>query len=103
MRPDTRRILNGIQMFVEILIAIGFFLALVPFVYLWSSGWVVPLTLISFILSIVTRNGTFLFSGLNVLMALLSFIPLLGYIPRLIGILLALINCVILSRPRRYS
>jgi len=93
---------NRLHAVVEILIFIGFLIGLIPFVYGWSGTWVIPLTVVSVVLAFVLRNGVLLFALGNFIMALLSFLPLVGYVPRIIGIVLALINIALLSRRSRY-
>lgn len=98
MRPDTAKWLNLVQIVVEILVAAGFFCGLIPFVYLWSSGWVVPLTLVSAALALITGNGTLTGTCLNIVFAFVSFIPLLGFVTRLLGIVVSLLNIAALRR-----
>ncbi|GIP35729.1 hypothetical protein [Paenibacillus sp. J2TS4] len=98
MSRDTARLLGAIQLILEVAIIIGFVLALVPFLYLWSSGWVIPLVIISFIFSLFLKNDTVFSTGLNIIMAILSFIPIVGYVPRIIAILISLYN---ISKIRR--
>ena len=86
------RTLNFVQLIVEACVAAGFFVGLLPFAYLWSSGWVVPLTIISLILALINKNGTAGFAAANFFIAIISFIPLLGFVFRLIGILISLFN-----------
>jgi hypothetical protein len=61
---------------------------------------VVPLTLVSLVLSVVLRNGTLGFTLMNVILAFLSYIPIVGFITRLVGVLLSLVN---IARLRRQS
>jgi predicted branched-subunit amino acid permease len=98
MRSDTARLLNIIQLLVEIGVAAGFLLGLVPFVYLWSGGWVIALVFISLILSFVLGNGTLLFTLANVVLALLSFIPIVGFVTRAIGIVMSLLSISAIRR-----
>ncbi|WP_010278393.1 hypothetical protein [Paenibacillus senegalensis] len=92
MNRDTLRIISVVQLLLEIGIIAGYVIALIPFGYVWSSGWVLPLTVISFIIALFAKNNTGVFTGLNVGMALLSYIPVIGYVPRVVGIILSIIN-----------
>ena len=85
-------VVNVIQLIVEAGIAIGYLLGLIPFLYLWSSGWVIPLVIISMILALVAGNRTFILNVVNLVMAILSFIPVAGYVPRMIGMIISLVN-----------
>lgn len=99
MNRDTARLLGAIQIIIEIAIIIGFVFALIPFLYLWSSGWVFPLVIISFIFSLFLKNDTMFSTGLNILMAVLSFIPIVGYLFRIVAIIVSLYN---ISKIRRF-
>jgi uncharacterized membrane protein len=98
MRPDTFRLLNFVQLVLEVCIAAGYLLSMVPFLYAMSSSWVVPMTIISAILAFVSGNATRNFALGNIVMSLLGFIPLIGYVPRIIGGILSLVNIAIIRR-----
>ncbi len=102
MRAETSKLLNGVQAIVELCIAAGYVLSLIPFVYLWTSGWVIPCIFISMVLGIVNRNGTVTFTAVNLVMGLLGFIPALGYIPRIIGIIISIVTILAMRRSPRY-
>jgi hypothetical protein len=95
---SSLRPLNVIQMIVEACVAVGYFVGLFPFAYLWTSGWVVPLVIVSIILGLVNSNGTTVLSVINLVLAALSFIPLLGIIARLAGMVVSLLNISIIRR-----
>ncbi|MCR8645122.1 hypothetical protein NV379_20920 [Paenibacillus sp. N1-5-1-14] len=95
---ESKRIWSRIHMVVEILILIGFALSMIPFVYVWSANWVIPLVFVSAILSFILSNGTILTTIINIAMAFLGFIPLLGYVPRIIGIIISIINLSIIGK-----
>jgi hypothetical protein len=86
--------LNILQMVFELFVAFGFMFGLVPFGYLFSMWSVIPLTMGNLVLATLNRNGTVTLSVANVVMAWLSLVPIIGYIPRLIGVVLALISTV---------
>jgi hypothetical protein len=100
MRSNS--IWNRLHAVIELLILIGFVIGLIPFLYGWAATWVIPLTLISAALAFLLGNGVLLLAIANVIMSVLSIIPLIGYAPRIIGIFIALINIAILSRRSRY-
>ncbi|TXK83863.1 hypothetical protein [Paenibacillus sp. N3.4] len=101
MRSDTIRLLNVVQLLSEIAIAVGYLLGLIPFFYLWSCSWVIPLVFVNLIVALLTGNGTTIKTVLNIIMAFLSFIPVVGYLFRALGILISWINIVALSNERR--
>ncbi|SDO01290.1 hypothetical protein SAMN04487897_10774 [Paenibacillus sp. yr247] len=104
MRSDTVRLLNLLQLLSEIAIAVGYLIGLIPFVYLWSCSWVIPLVFVNLVFAILTSNGTTTKTIINIIMAFLSFIPIAGYLFRGIGIVISWMNVVALSkeRGRRY-
>jgi predicted branched-subunit amino acid permease len=98
MRSDTVRFLNIVQMISEVCIALGYLIGLFPFAYAWSSGWVIPLAFVSLVIAIVNRNGTLMFTVANLAMALLSWIPVLGFVFRIIGAGISWINLRMLRK-----
>ncbi|MDR6884699.1 putative branched-subunit amino acid permease [Bacillus sp. 3255] len=104
MRSDTIRLLNLLQLLSEIAIAVGYLLGLIPFVYLWSCAWVIPLVFANLVFAILTHNGTTMKTAINIVMSFLSFIPVVGYLFRIAGIVISGLNLAALSkeRARRY-
>jgi predicted branched-subunit amino acid permease len=92
VRPETARIFNLIQLISEVGIAVGYLIGLIPFVYLWSCTWVIPLVFLSLIVALLNKNGTLVYTFANIVLSFLSFIPLLGYVFRIAGILVSLLN-----------
>jgi len=99
MKPN---VWNRVHAVVEFLIFIGFLIGLIPFLYAWAASWVIPLTLISVVMAFILGNGLLFTTIANVAMALLAAIPLIGYVPRIIGIVIVLINFALLSKRSRY-
>ncbi|MCY9599610.1 hypothetical protein M5X16_28090, partial [Paenibacillus chitinolyticus] len=60
MSSETKRVLNVIQLIVEIGIIIGYVVGLIPFGFLWSGGWVVPLVFVSAVIGLINSNRTLL-------------------------------------------
>ncbi len=81
-----------IQIFSEICIAFGFVIGLFPLAYLWSAQWVIPFAILSFAIAIVTKNQTKVFTILNMVIAILSFIPIIGIVFRIAGTILSVLN-----------
>lgn len=100
MRPETTRLLNLLQLLSEIAIAVGYLLGLIPFVYLWSCSWVIPLVFVNLVFAVLTSNGTTTKTVINIVMAFLSFIPVAGYLFRVIGIVVSWINIQALAKGR---
>src|SRR2546428_1977932 len=100
MRPETLRLLNLLQLLSEIAIAVGYLLGLIPFVYLWSCSWVIPLVFVNLVFAILTSNRTATKTVINIVMAFLSFIPVAGYLFRVIGIVISWINIQALAKGR---
>lgn len=84
--------ISTIQLVFEVFVLVGYLIALIPFGYLFSLWFVIPLTFCNFILSLVSNNKTQVFTIVNVIMALLSLIPLLGYVFRVVGIVMSVLS-----------
>ncbi|MNI04332.1 hypothetical protein D3C73_572530 [compost metagenome] len=100
MKPETVRLLNLVQIISEVAIAAGYLLGMIPFVYLWSCAWVIPLVFVNLIIALINRNNTMTFTIVNIVLAFLSFIPILGYLFRAGGIVVSWINIRALQRGR---
>jgi predicted branched-subunit amino acid permease len=98
MKRDTIRLLILIQMVSEICIAAGYLIGLIPFAYMWSSGWVIPLVFVSLIIALLNKNGTLMLTIGNLAMAFLSYIPVVGFLFRIIGTGISVINLRMLRR-----
>ncbi|UJF33547.1 hypothetical protein [Paenibacillus hexagrammi] len=92
MRPDTIRVLNLIQLISEMCIAVGYLVGLIPFMYMVSCNWVLPLVFVSAIIAWLVRNGTTNMAVINIVLSFLSFIPVVGYVFRVGGILVSWMN-----------
>lgn len=100
MRSDTKRLLNLVQLLSEIAIAVGYLIGLIPFVYAVSCQWVIPLVFVNLVIAFLTGNGTTLKNIINIALAFLSLIPLLGYVFRFVGIVVSGLNLKELSKAR---
>lgn len=98
MRPETTRLLNVIQMLSEAAICVGYLFGLIPFMYLWSSGWLVPLAFVSVVVALLARNGTLTLTIVNLALAFLSYIPLVGYLFRIAGMVICIMNIRTITR-----
>ena len=78
------------QIILQTLVIIGYAIGLFPFGYLTTCWIVIPLTLVNFILSIPSKK--ILVDVVNLIMSILSLIPIIGFIPRIVGILLASVS-----------
>ena len=86
--------LNIIQILLNILVAIGYIIGMIPFGYLLSVWWVVPLSVVVLVISIIARNKTWIINLLNLIMAILSIIPVLGFMPRVLGFILSAVSAL---------
>jgi hypothetical protein len=77
-------VLQGI---LEVGMIIGYLGGLVPFLYYFYSTVLISLALVVLLLSIVNKNGTILFSVLNLIFSIRAMIPFVGIIPKIGGIL----------------
>ncbi len=79
--------MKNAQIILQALVIAGYAIGLFPFMYLTTCWVVIPLTLVNFILAIPSKKISL--DILNVVMALLGLIPLFGFIPRIVGIILS--------------
>lgn len=86
--------LNLIQFIFEILVGVGYIIGLFPFGYLISMFWVIPLTIANLVFAIVTKNKTLSFSITNVIMAWISLIPLIGFLSRIVGLIMSVLSAI---------
>ncbi|HII72101.1 TPA: hypothetical protein HA265_05080 [Candidatus Woesearchaeota archaeon] len=92
------KVLNLIQLIFEVFVALGFLIGLYPFGYLLTLWWVIPLAIVNFIFSIVSRNKTFAYTLVNIFMSWLALIPVIGWAPRLIGCFMSIISIIKISK-----
>jgi len=79
--------MKNAQIVLQTLVIIGYAIGLFPFGYLTTCWIVIPLTLVNFILALPSKRV--LPDLVNIIMAFLALIPLLGFIPRIVGIILS--------------
>jgi len=91
-------ILNLLQLIFEIIVACGFVLGLIPFVYLAMFFLILPLVVVNLVFSIIQKNGTMPFTIVNIVMVFLSLIPILGYLFRITGLVMSILSAVKLSK-----
>ena len=91
-RVKRTNLLTMLHFVFEILVALGFFIGLFPFGYLFSFWWVIPLTIVNLFFSLVKKSGTLQFDLTNVFMSVLALIPIVGYVARVAGIAMAVLS-----------
>ncbi|RME53545.1 hypothetical protein D6783_01605 [Candidatus Woesearchaeota archaeon] len=97
-KDNNKRTLTIIQFLFEVIVAGGFLLGLIPFAYLFSVWFVIPLTITNLILSIITKNDTFNYTLPNVFLAFFSLMPILGIAARIAGVIFAALSAATLSK-----
>ena len=86
----------------EVIVVMGYGLALIPFVYLYTMWVVIPLTIVNVVLAYCAENKKVQqYTLINVMMAFLAIIPLFGYIPRIAGIIISVLAIVELMRDKQ--
>ncbi len=92
--------MNIMQIVFESFVILGYFIGLVPFLYMvFPIFWVLPMTIANFVFSNIRKeNKTFVFNLVNMIMAVLAVIPLFGYIPRIVGIIMSIFSIVKVSK-----
>lgn len=79
--------MKNAQIILQALVIVGYAIGLFPFMYLTTCWIVIPLTLVNFVLAVPSKR--ILVDLMNVVMAFLALIPIFGFIPRIVGIILA--------------
>jgi len=79
--------MKNAKIVLQTLVIIGYAVGLFPFGYLTTCWIVIPLTLVNFILALPSKR--LLPDLINIIMAFLALIPILGFIPRVVGIILS--------------
>ena len=90
--------LTTLQMVFEGLVLFGYVVGLIPFGYIFALFWVIPLTIANLIISLIQNNATKAYTITNVVMAWLSLIPIVGYVPRIIGIIMSVLSMIKLMK-----
>lgn len=91
-----------IQQLLAVIIAVLFFVGLIPFSYSELGKIIIVLIVIQALLSLVRLNiAAFLYELFLLLIGILSFIPFLGYVFRVVGFLGFLIDIVVHSNDSR--
>jgi hypothetical protein len=79
--------MKNAQIILQSLVIVGYAIGLFPFMYFTTCWFVIPLTLVNFILAVPSRRISL--DIMNVIMSVLGLIPLFGFIPRIAGIILS--------------
>ncbi len=88
-------IINLIQMFLEIIIASGFFIALVGETYKYIAwSWVLPLSLVCFILAIIEKNNSAWLAAICIPLAVIVWFPVVGTLSMIAGLLVSTMAAV---------
>jgi len=82
--------MKNARIVLQTLVIIGYAIGLFPFGYLTTCWVVIPLTLVNFILALPSKK--ILPDVINIVMAFLALIPIFGFIPRIVGIILSSIT-----------
>ncbi len=80
-----------LHIILEIFVVIGYFQGHSFFGYLFSFWYVIPLTAINFFLSLLDSPSTLKYDGLNFIISILALVPIIGIIPRIVGMILAIL------------
>ncbi len=94
----TLNYMNLIQFLLEFIVASGFFFGIFGYNYNDLSWcYVLPLTLVNFIISVIENNKTITYSAITMVMALIALYPTVGLFAKLVGIGLSISSITILS------
>jgi len=90
--------LNIIHLIALILIALGFIAGIIPIIGSYAMWGVIPLAILSLVISIVQKSKILVFSIINLILAIITMIPIIGTITAIVGVVLAIIAIVKLTK-----
>ena len=76
-----------LQFIFEVLVLFGFAVALIPFGYLVAMTWVIPLSALNFVISLVWTKKTVGWDIVTFAMAVVSIVPIIGFFFRIVGLI----------------
>lgn len=82
----------------EIIVAVGYAIGLFPFGYLFSFLMVIPLTIANLVFATIQKSETKTWDLINIILAIVSLIPILGFPTRIAGLVIAILAAVKLSK-----
>jgi hypothetical protein len=91
-------ILNLLQFIFEIAVIVGYVIAIIPGLYFITFLWVIPLTIANLVFSIMKENDTLPYTGTNVAMSLITFLPLIGWLSIIVGIVMSILSALKVSK-----
>lgn len=92
MNSQNKRVLNITHLTFSTIIAVGFLIGILPTFYFRIFFIVIPLCIANLVFSILKNDDTIAYSTINVIMSVLAFIPLLGWIAEVVGITVSVLS-----------
>lgn len=92
MNTQNKRVLNITHLTFSTIIAVGFLIGILPTFYFYIFFIIIPLCIANLVFSILKNDDTITYSIVNVIMSVLAFIPLLGWIAEVIGITVSILS-----------
>jgi len=94
MSQENTRIYSIIHIISETLVAIGFLIGVIPFAFWATMYWVIPLVVVNVIISIVARDKTLPYTLSNLVLSVVSIIPIIGSVTALAGVVMSVLSVV---------
>jgi hypothetical protein len=98
MTPEYIKTLNIIQLISEISVVAFFTVSIFPGFYYTVFWIVIPLVVLNFVLAILKKDNTVSFTGVNLVMSVLAFVPVLGWLAIFSGIFMSIMSAQLLSK-----
>jgi hypothetical protein len=98
MTKETTKTINLIHLISEGVVVVLYVLGVIPFVYYRLFWIVVPLVALNLVLSFIKKDETLTYTGVNVVMSILAFVPILGWLAIFTGIWMSLMSIQVLNK-----
>jgi hypothetical protein len=98
MSDQNKRVLNIIQLTFTAIIGVSFLIGMLPAFYYYIFYITIPLAIANLVFSILKNDENVGYSIINVVMSVLAFIPILGWIAEIIGITVSILSIQSLSK-----
>jgi hypothetical protein len=98
MTPEYIKTLNIIQLISEISVVAFYIVSIFPGFYYTVFWIVIPLVVLNFVLSIVKKDNTVSFTSVNLVMSIVAFVPVIGWLALFSGIFMSIMSAQILLK-----
>ncbi|MEM1312759.1 MAG: hypothetical protein AAGF07_04840 [Patescibacteria group bacterium] len=89
MNLEHSKAINVVQLVSEASVIILYIISIIPAMYYVLFWILIPLVVLNFVLSIVKKDSTIAFTSVNLVMSILAFIPVIGWLAIFGGIFMS--------------